>query len=92
MSFHLRCWGNVNSTSNLLFTAPAHEVGLALGFLGGFGVWGFWVVGRCGDSCRRRSLRHSLSFRISRAVGTAAALFGLSVFLFTENPLKCFIL
>ena len=33
---------------------------------------------------------------ISRAVGTAAAmaaaLFGLSVFLFTENPLKCFIL
>ena len=31
-----------------------------------------------------------------RAVGTAAAmaaaLFGLSVFLFTENPLKCFIL
>ena len=32
----------------------------------------------------------------TRAVGTAAAmaaaLFGLSVFLFTENPLKCFIL
>ena len=27
-----------------------------------------------------------------RAVGTAAALSGLSVFLFTENPLKCFIL
>ena len=29
---------------------------------------------------------------LNRAVGTAAALFGLSVFLFTENPLKCFIL
>ena len=36
---------------------------------------------------------------VHRAVGTAAAaaamaaaLFGLSVFLFTENPLKCFIL
>ena len=29
---------------------------------------------------------------VNRAVGTAAALFGLSVFLFTENPLKCFIL
>ena len=29
---------------------------------------------------------------MSRAVRTAAALFGLSVFLFTENPLKCFIL
>ena len=36
------------------------------------------------------------NFRVFRAVGTAAAmaaaLFGLSVFLFTENPLKCFIL
>ena len=38
-------------------------------------------------------------FLLLRAVGTAAAaaamataLFGLSVFLFTENPLKCFIL
>ena len=32
-------WGVVNSTSNLLFTAPpAHEVGLALGFAGSFGV------------------------------------------------------
>ena len=28
--FRLRCWGVVNSTPNLLFTAPpAHEVGLA---------------------------------------------------------------
>ena len=35
-------------------------------------------------------------YSLGRAVGTAAAmaaaLFGLSVFLFTENPLKCFIL
>ena len=31
--------GVVNSTSNLLFTAPpAHEVGLALGFVWSFGV------------------------------------------------------
>ena len=31
--------GVVTSTSNLLFTAsPAHEVGLALGFVGSFGV------------------------------------------------------
>ena len=31
--------GVVNSTSNLLFTAPPpHEVGLALGFVGSFGV------------------------------------------------------
>ena len=36
----------MNLTSNLLFAAPpAREVGLALGFVGGFGVWGFWVVG-----------------------------------------------
>ena len=29
----------MNSTSDLLFTAPpAHEVGLALGFVGSFGV------------------------------------------------------
>ena len=33
-----------------------------------------------------------ISYSDDRAVGTAAALFGLSVFLFTENPLKCFIL
>ena len=37
--------GVVNSTSDLLFTAPlAHEVGLALGFVGSFGVWVFlWL-------------------------------------------------
>ena len=72
--------GVVNSISNLLFTAlPAHEVGLALGFVGSFGVWFFfggwgfpWMewwffshVG-CDVTCRRLSLRHSLSFRISR--------------------------
>ena len=39
MSFRLRCWGVVNSTSDLLFTAPpAHVVGLALEFVGSFGV------------------------------------------------------
>ena len=45
-----------------------------------------------------KALRYFYSPGI-RAVGTAAAvaamaaaLFGLSVFLFTENPLKCFIL
>ena len=63
--------GVVNSTSNLLFTAPpAHEVGLALGFVGSFGVWvSFLMVGGfswmewwffncvgCGVSCRRLSL------------------------------------
>ena len=38
--------GVVNSTSNLLFTAPpAHEVGLALGFVGSFGAWVFWWLG-----------------------------------------------
>ena len=40
--------GVVNSTSNRLFVAPpAHEVGLALGFVGGFVVWfslGGWEV------------------------------------------------
>ena len=55
--------GVVNSTSNLLFTAhPAHEVGLALGFVGSFGVWGFFggwgvsldgvmVLQSCGVRC-----------------------------------------
>ena len=41
-------------------------------------------------------IQHCLIGVHIRAVGTAAAmaaaLFGLSVFLFTENPLKCFIL
>ena len=43
----------MNSTSNLLFAAPpAHEVGLALGFVGSFGVWGFfwWLGGFLGWS------------------------------------------
>ena len=81
MGFGVFPGGVVNSTSDLLFTAPsAHEVGLALGFVGSFGVWGFFlVVGGyswmkwwffnhvgCGVLCRRLSLRHSLSFRISR--------------------------
>ena len=35
----------MSSTSNLLFIAPpAHEVGLALGFVGSFGVWVFLLV------------------------------------------------
>ena len=36
----------MKTTCNLLFTAPpAHEVGLALGFVGSFGVWLFWWLG-----------------------------------------------
>ena len=31
----------MNSTFNMLFIAPpAHWIGLAMGFFGGFGVWG----------------------------------------------------
>ena len=49
--------------------------------------------------CRASAEESVLFLLYGRAVGTAAAaaamaaaLFGLSVFLFTENPLKCFIL
>ena len=79
--------GVVNSTSDLLFTAPpAHEVGLALEFVGSFGVQIFLIffnffdvggfldgvvvldhVGR-GTACHSISLRHLLSFRISRII------------------------
>ena len=45
VSFQLRCWGVVNSISNLLFSAPpANGVGLALGFVGSFGVWVVFLV------------------------------------------------
>ena len=72
----------MNSTSDLLFTAPpAHEVGLALEFVGSFGVqifflcWGvslmeWWFLNHvgCGTACHSISLRHLLSFRISRII------------------------
>ena len=75
--------GVVNSTSDLLFTAPpAHEVGLALEFVGSFDVqiFFFFDVGGfldgvvvldhvgCGTACHSVSLRHLLSFRISRII------------------------
>ena len=77
--------GVVNSTSGLLFTAPpVHEVGLALEFVGSFGVQilfiYFFDVGGfldgvvvldhvgCGTACHSVSLRHLLSFRISRII------------------------
>ena len=92
VSCRLRCLagfgagGVVNSTSDLLFTAPpAHEVGLALEFVGSFGVQiffflNFFDVGGfldgvvvldhvgCGTACHSISLRHLLSFRISRII------------------------
>ena len=55
------------------------------------GLSGFYHHYLISNDC----IQHSGKIPI-RAVGTAAAmaaaLFGLSVFLFTENPLKCFIL